>query len=210
LSLDANVFDEAIVEDYLGVLGLIGADKTGSSDSNDIEFYSAHSDYTTAGNYTVKVEYDGSGDIDKAWIKLSTEEDSQYREATISGNVITGDSTFDDNGDPVYPENGLQATAPTTGTPSSTIYATVRVKQGFTGAIEDALDRMLKATTGIIQIDQEHVEDVIEGIQQRIEDEEYRLTLKERRLVNRFARLEKTLALLQRQMGLLGLSSVAV
>ena len=210
LSLDSSVFDEAIVKDYLGVLAVIGADKTGSSDSNDIEFYSAHSDYTTAGNYTVKVEYDGSGDIDKAWIKLSTEEDSQYRAATISGNVITGDSTFDGNGDPVYPENGLQVTAPTTGTPSSTIYATVRVKQGFAGAIEDALDRMLKATTGTIQIDQEHAEDVIKGIQQRIEDEEYRLTLKERRLVNRFARLEKTLALLQRQMGLLGLSSVAV
>ena len=204
LSLDANVFDEAIAEDYLGVLGLIGADKTGSSDSNDIEFYGAHSNYTTAGDYTVKVEYDASGDIYKAWIKLSTEGDSLYREATISDNVITGDSTFNDNGDPAYPENNLQVTAPTTGTPSSTIYATVRVKQGFAGAIEDAMDRMLKATTGTIKIDQEHVDDVIKGMQSKIEDEEYRLTLKERRLVARFARLEKTLALIQRQMGLLG------
>ncbi len=210
LSLDANVFDEAIAEDYLGVLGLIGADKTGSSDSNDIEFYGAHSDYTKAGDYTVKVEYDASGDISHAWIKLSTEDDSQYREATIIGNVITGDSTFDDNGKPVYPENNLQVTAPTTGTPSSVIYATVRVKQGFAGAIEDALDSMLKAANGTIKIDQEHAKDVIEGIEDKIEDEEYRLTLKERRLVARFARLEKTLALLQRQMGLLGLSSVAV
>jgi flagellar capping protein FliD len=210
LSLDANVFDEAIAEDYLGVLGLIGADKTGSSDSNDIEFYGAHSDYTTAGDYTVKVEYDASGDISQAWIKLSTEGDWQYREATIIGNVITGDGTFDDNGKPAYPENNLQVTAPTTGTPSSVIYATVRVKQGFAGAIEDALDSMLKAANGTIKIDQEHAEDVIEGIEDKIEDEEYRLTLKERRLVARFARLEKTLALLQRQMGLLGLSSVAV
>ncbi|MHC4641323.1 MAG: flagellar filament capping protein FliD [Planctomycetota bacterium] len=206
LSFDANVFDEAIAEDYLGVLGLIGADKTGSSDSNDIEFYGAHSDYTTAGNYTFKVEYDASGDIYKAWIKLSTEDDSRYREATIIDNVITGDSTFDDNGNPMYPENNLQVTTPTTGTPSSTIYATVRVKQGFTGAVEDALDRMLKATDGTIKIDQEHVDDVIKGIQKKIEDEEYRLTLKERRLVARFARLEKTLALIQRQMSMLGLS----
>ncbi|MGB2810011.1 MAG: flagellar filament capping protein FliD [Sedimentisphaerales bacterium] len=204
LSLDANVFDEAIVEDYLDVLNLIGADKTGSSDSNDIEFYGAHSNYTTAGDYTVKVEYDASGDINKAWIKLSTEGDSRYREATISGNVITGNSTFNDNGDPAYPENNLQVTAPTTGTPSSTIYATVRVKQGFAGAIEDALDRMLKATTGTIKIDQEHVDDVIKGMLTKIEDEEYRLSLKERRLVARFARLEKTLALIQQQMGLLG------
>jgi flagellar hook-associated protein 2 len=210
LSLDANVFDEAIADDYLGVLGLIGADKTGSSDSNDIEFYGAHSDYTAAGDYMVKVEYDVSGDIYKAWIKLSTEDDSQYREATISSNVITGNSTFDDNGDPVYPESNLQVTAPVTGTPSSTIYATVRVKQGFAGAIEDALDSMLRATTGSIKIDQEHIDDVIKGIKTKIEDEEYRLTLKERRLVARFARLEKTLALIQRQMGLLGLSTTAV
>ncbi len=210
LSLDSSIFDEAIAKDYLGVLALIGADKTGSSDSNDIEFYGAHSNYTTGGNYTVKVEYDAAGDIDKAWIKFAAEDDSQYREATISGNVITGDSTFNDTGDPVYPENGLQVTAPTTGTPSSTIYATVRVKQGFTGAIEDTLDRMLKASSGTIKIDQEHADDVIKGIQQRIEDEEYRLTLKEKRLVARFARLEQTLALLQRQMSLLNLAPVAV
>jgi flagellar hook-associated protein 2 len=209
LSLDAAVFDEAIAKDYLGVLSLIGADKTGSSDSNDIEFYGAHSDYTTAGDYMVKVEYDASGDIDKAWIKLATEDDSQYREATISDNVISGDKTFDDNGNPMYPESSLQVTAPTTGTPGSTMYATVRVKQGFAGAIEDALDRMLKATSGTIKIDQEHAEDVIEGLQEKIEDEEYRLTLKEKRLVARFARLEKTLSLIQQQMGLLGLSTTA-
>lgn len=210
LSLDGNVLDEAIAEDYMGVLGIIGADKTGSSDSNDIKFYGAHSDYTTAGNYTVKVEYDEFGDISQAWIKLSTESDLQYREATISNNVITGDSTFDDNGNPVYPENNLQITAPTTGTVGSTVYATIRVKQGFTGAMEDAMDRMLKATNGTIQIDQEHVDNVIEGLQDKIEAEEYRLTLREKRLVARFARLEKTLSLIQRQMSILGLSSVAV
>ena len=210
LSLDENVLDKAIAEDYMGVLGIIGADKTGSSDSNDIEFYGAHSDYTTAGNYTVKVEYDEFGDISQAWIKLSTEGDSQFRRATISNNVITGDSTFNDNGDPAYPENNLQITAPTTGTAGSTAYATIRVKQGFTGAMEDAMDRMLKATTGSVKISQEHVDDVIKGLQKKIEDEEYRLTLREKRLVARFARLEKTLAMIQQQMSILGLSTAAM
>jgi len=210
LSFKGNVFDEAIAKDYMGVLALIGADKTGSSDSNDIEFYGAHSSYTTAGNYMVKVEYDAAGDIDRAWIKLATEDDSQYREATIGGNVITGDSTFSENGNPIYPESSLQVTVPTTGTPSSTIYATVRVKQGFAGAIKDALDRMLKASSGTIRIDQEHAEDVIKGLDEKIEKEEYRLTLREARLVARFARLEQTLALLQRQMSLLNLAPVAV
>jgi flagellar hook-associated protein 2 len=204
LSFDANVFDEAIAEDYMSVLALIGADKTGSSDSNTIEFYGAHSNYTTAGSYRVKVTYDASGNIDTASIKLSSENDSLYRAATISGNIITGDSTFDTNSDPVYPEHSLQLTAPATGTASSTIYATVRVKQGFAGAIEEALDNMLKVTTGSIQIDQKHVDKQIEALQDKIDREEILLTKREDRLVGRFARLEKNLALIQQQMASFG------
>ncbi|MHC4633193.1 MAG: flagellar filament capping protein FliD [Planctomycetota bacterium] len=205
LSFDANVFDEAIAEDYMDVLALIGANKSGSSDSNTIEFYGASEDYTTAGTYDVEVVVSG-GVITSAKIKLSTE--STYRDAIYSGNIVTGDSSFDDNGDPVYPENGLQLSVDLG--QDGTFTATVRVKQGFAGAIEDALDRMLKAATGTIQIDQEHVDDVIKGMQTKIENEGYRLILKERRLVARFARLEKTLALIQRQMSLLGLSSVSM
>ncbi|MBC8472441.1 MAG: flagellar filament capping protein FliD [Planctomycetes bacterium] len=204
LSFDSNVFDEAIAEDYMSVLALIGADKTGSSDSNTIKFYDAHSDYTTAGSYRVKVTYDASGNIDTASIKLSSENDSQYRAAMISGNIITGDSTFDTNSDPVYPEHSLQLTALTTGTPSSTIYATVMVKQGFAGAIEEALDNMLKVTTGSIQIDQKHVDNQIKALQDKIDREETLLTKREERLVGRFARLEKNLSLIQQQMSSFG------
>lgn len=90
---------------------------------------------------------------------------------------------------------------------NGTFTATVRVKQGFAGAIEDVLDTMLKANTGSIQIDQEHVDDQIEDIQEKIELEEYRLSLREQHLVARYARLEKTLALIQSQMGALGLGT---
>ena len=199
LSLDSNVLDEAIAKDYMGVLAVIGADKTGSSNSNTIEFYDAGSNYTTAGNYDVEVVITG-GVITSAKIKLSTE--STWRDATYSGNIVTGDSTFDDNGDPIYPENALQLSIDLS--QNGTFTATVRVKQGFAGAIEDALDNMLKATTGSIQIDQEHVDDRIEDIQEKIEIEEYRLIKREERLIARFARLEKTLALLQNQMAALG------
>jgi flagellar hook-associated protein 2 len=199
LNLDTNVFDEAIAEDYMGVLSIIGADKTGSSNSNTIEFYSASSDYTTAGNYNVEVTVSG-GAITSARIKLATE--STWRDATYSGNIVTGNSTFDDNSDPVYPENALQLSIDLS--QNGTFTATVRVKQGFAGAIEDALDNMLKATTGSIQIDQQHVDDQIEEITERIETEEYRLTVREERLIARFARLEKTLALIQNQMAALG------
>jgi len=198
LSLDTNAFDEAIAEDYMGVLAIIGADKTGSSDSNTIEFYGASSDYTTADTYNVQVVVSG-GAITSAKIKLSSE--STYRDATYSGNIITGNSSFN-NGVPVYPENGLQLSVNLS--QNGTFTATVRVKQGFTGAIEDALDRVLKVTTGSLQIDQEHVADTIKNLQEKIDLEEYRLTQREARLVERFARLERTLALLQSQMAALG------
>ena len=199
LSLDMNVLDEAIAEDYMSVLAIIGADKTGSSDSNTIEFYGAHSDYTTAGSYYVEVVVNG-GAITSAKIKLSTE--STYRDATYSGNIVTGNSTFDDNGNPMYPENALQLSVDLS--QDDTFTATVRVKQGFTGTIEDALDNMLKVTTGSIQIDQKHVDKQIEYLQDKIENEENRLTKREERLIARFSRLERNLALIQQQMGSLG------
>jgi flagellar hook-associated protein 2 len=202
LNLDTNVFNEAIADDYMGVLSLIGADKTGSSDSNTIEFYDASSKYTTAGNYDVQVEVAG-GVITSAKIKLSSE--STWRDATYSGNIITGENTFDDDGDPVYPENGLQLSVDLS--QDGTFNTTVRVKQGFAGAIEDALDKILKATTGSIDIDQEHVDDQIDGLKERIELEEYRLSIKENRYIKQFSRLESTLALLQNQMSALGFST---
>ena len=202
LSLDSNVFDEAIAEDYTGVLAIIGADKTGSSNSNTIEFYDASSKYTTAGNYDVEVEVT-DGEITSAKIKLSTE--STWRDATYSDNIVTGNGTFDDNGDPMYPENGLQLSIDLS--QDGTFTATVRVKQGFAGAIEDVIDNMLKSTTGPLQIDKEHIDDQIEIIQEKIENEQYRLDKKEQRLIARFARLEKTLALIQNQMAALGFST---
>jgi len=202
LSLDTNVFDEAIAQDYMDVLAIIGADKTGSSDSNTIEFYTASSDYTTASTYDIEVEV-SSGAISSAKIKLSTE--STYRDATYSNNIITGDSSFNENGYPIYPENGLQLSVDLS--QDGTFTAMVRVKQGFAGAIEDALDRTLKVTTGPIKIDQKYVDQTIENLKDKIDLENYRLTQREDRLVERFARLEKTLALLQSQMLSLGFSN---
>ena len=202
LSLDTNKFDEAIAADYMGVLAVIGADKTGSSTSDIIKFYGAHSDYTTAGEYNVQVTV-GGGAITSAQIKLASE--STYRSATYVGNIITGNSAFDSNGDPLYAENALQLSVDlSTG---GTYTATVRVKQGFTGKIEDQIDRMLKATTGSLVIDKERMDDQIEDLDEKIENEEYRLTQRETRLIRKFAYLEKVLALLDSQMAAAGILS---
>lgn len=204
LSLDSNAFDEAIAEDYRGVLALIGADKTGSSTSDTIELYGASENYTTAGQYDVQVTVNG-GVITSAKIKLSTE--STYRDMTVSGNMIIGNSSFDENGAPVYAENGLQLSVDLTTDDDYT--ATVYVRQGFAGKIEDKIDAMLKATVGSIIVDQDHVEDQLELLQDKIEDEQYRLGKREERLILQFARLEKMLALLQNQMAAAGILSTS-
>ena len=202
LSLDSNVFDEAIAEDYLGALAIIGAAKTGSSDSNTLEFYGASSNYTTAGSYDVKVTINASEYITSAEIRLSGE--SAYRTAIYSGNMVTGNSTFDDNGNPVYPENGLQVSVDVT-QGEGTYEAIVQVKQGFTGVIEEAIEKMIMTATGSIPIAREHTEDIIEEIEHSIELEERRLKRSEERLIQKFTRLEVTLTLLQNQMTAFGL-----
>ena len=207
LTLDTTDFDKAVAENYTDVLAIIGAAKTGSSDSNTIKFYGASSKYTTAGTYDVQVTVDQNGNI-AAGIKLSTE--SEYRSAILSGNIITGDSSFDENGNPIYPENGLQISVNLSDlSPNHTYTATIRAKQGFAGAMEDALDKMLKLTTGSIQLDEDYVTNSIEQLQDRIDAEEERLTKEQERLVVRFARLERTLALIQQQMNALGFNVTA-
>ncbi len=201
LSLDESAFDEAIAEDYMGVLALIGADKTGSSDSNTIGFYGASSDYTEGGTYDVEVTVSG-GAITGARIKL--EDESAYRDATFGGNIVTGDSTFTDDGDPMYAENGLLLSVDLS--QDGTFNATVRVKQGFTGAMEDAVARFVEPTNGWLTLDQNSVDARIDSLESRITAEEDRLSRVEERLIARYARLEKTLTLLQNQMAALGMS----
>jgi flagellar capping protein FliD len=103
----------------------------------------------------------------------------------------------------MYAENSLQLSVDLS--QDGTFTASVRVKQGFTGAIEEVLDNMLKVTTGSIQIDQKHVDNQIEALQNKIDREEELLIKREERLIARFSRLEKNLALIQRQMSSLNL-----
>jgi flagellar capping protein FliD len=204
LSLDSNAFDEAISKDYMGVLAVVGANKTGSSDSNNIRFYGASDAYTTAGTYNVQVTVSG-GAIQTGSVKIKLSTESVWRDATFSNNVITGDSSFDENGNPVHPENGLQLSVDLS--QNGPFTATVRVKQGFAGALVESIDKMLKTTTGSIDIDQKNIDDTIKQLQDRIDEENDRLTRKQQFLVDKFARLERTLTLLQSQMGSLGLST---
>lgn len=195
LSLDSKVFGEAISKNYLGVLALIGADKTGSSNSNTVEFYGASSKNTTAGTYNVEVTVSG-GAITSARIKLADE--TTWRDATFSENMVIGDSAFDEYNRAVNPENGLQLSVDLR--QDGTFAATVRVKEGFAGAMEDSLNNILDNSVGMLAMDQDQIQMQIDNLQDRIDSEGDRLVRYEERLTQKYARLESTLTLLQSQL----------
>ena len=197
LSLNSSDFDDAIAEDYAGVLELIGAMNKGSSNSDIIKFYAGGAN-TTAGTYNVQVEVlDGAIVANSALIWTSDETISDARVATIDGNTIIGDAGFT-NGYPDHPENSLTMTVDLT--TNGTFTATVYVKQGFAGATRDLLDDILKTSTGRLDVSQNSVRDAIDRLNERIDSEQRRLESIENRLILKFARLEQTLAMLNQQM----------
>ncbi|MHC4430305.1 MAG: flagellar filament capping protein FliD, partial [Planctomycetota bacterium] len=144
----------------------------------------------------VTISNPGSGNvIESARIRQT---DGTWHDASIDGNIITGDSTFDDDGGgPLYPENGLQLSVDLSSV--GTFTDTVRVKKGFAGELEEMLDDLLR-TDGRLEVSEEISQDNIDRIEERIADEETRLEKIQDRLIEKFARLEKTLAALDQQM----------
>ena len=209
LELDTDIFEDAVSQEdgFESVIDLLGAAAKGDSDSTIIQFYAASDKYTTVGTYDVKVTVTG-GVITSAEIKLTTESEEQYREADIlKTNLFMGNSDFDDNGEPLYPENGLQITVEL-GTDDD-FTAKVRVKQGCVGALEDLLVEMVESG-GRLDIAGDIIDDQIEAIGKRIVSEEARLEDARQRLVEKFARLERTLAMLQKQLSVVGMLSSMV
>jgi flagellar capping protein FliD len=213
VSLNASEFEDALTEDYLGVLSLIGATKTGTStgtNSADIKFYGA-SKYTDAGEYDIQVIYDGAGDISSVLVKEATEDWANARDIDISDDNITVDGATTtitiDHGttNPSnYPEHMLQFDIPTSRI-SETLEATIHLKQGFAGDLYDKVADMLKSNNGRMTIARKAVRSRIDNTEDRIESEEARLVKVEDRLILKYARLETTLQMLKSQMAGLGM-----
>ncbi|MHC5156703.1 MAG: flagellar filament capping protein FliD [Planctomycetota bacterium] len=200
LELDENAFDEAVVDDYLGVLSLMGAQKTGSTsgvDSAYVKYYGA-SRYTTAGAFDVQVTVDGGGVITSALIKQADEEWADARSATIDGNYIYGNDELDSSYKPVHPEFDLQLAVDTSQT-GRTMEVTVNIRQGFAGNLYEQVDDLLKSGSGRVPISIESIEDQVSLMERRIEDEERRLERVEERMIEKYARLEKMLSMIQQQ-----------
>jgi flagellar capping protein FliD len=207
MQFDSKKLSNAMDKDYRGVLEVLGATKSGDSNSTIVKFSSASDKYTTAGTYNVKVTVEG-GNITSAKIKLAGE--STYRDAVSWKNgVITFDSSFNEKGDPVYSENGLQLSVDLTqdgqyGTDENPII--IRVKQGAAGTLEDLLDDAAKAD-GRLDTSKSILEEKIKQMDTRIQKEQDRLAKEKDRLTQKYARLEATLAKLQQQMSAAGVVS---
>jgi flagellar hook-associated protein 2 len=192
LSLDTDVFADALAEDYEAVLSLIGAQGEGSSDDagNYIQFISA-TDSTTAGIYEVQVFFNDQGDILSAGIREKGET-GWNSDVNIDGSVISGKAG--------YPEQGLEITAiwdgVTLGDPQT---AEISVRHGFADGLHDILDDVLDAVTGVIATRKERFADQIEAIDRNIELQQSRLETKQELLTSRYARLEATLARIDAQ-----------
>jgi len=195
MQFDTSVFNTAISEDYAGVLSLLGANRTSTNDTGVIEFYNSSSKYTTPGNYDIEVDLNDSNEITDVRIKLSTE--TEWRHATWSGNLVTGITTFDDDGEPIYPENSLQFTVDLTQA-EGTYTSSISIKQGIMNKLDEYIEGIVK-TDGRIDISGDILDDKITAIKTTIEKEQDRLTAYKARLVDKFARLEKTLTLIQQQ-----------
>ena len=115
---------------------------------------------------------------------------------------------LDDNGNPLYPENSLVLTVDTT-VGDGTYTATVNVKQGIFGALDDAIEEILEPN-GNIDISIDNTQSRIRELEKKIISEEDRLERVEERLVLRFARLEKVLTDMQQQMNAVNMLTQAV
>jgi flagellar capping protein FliD len=198
LSLDQSVFDEAIVDDYLGVLSLIGAQKTGSTSGTGAAYvrYYGSSRHTEAGTYNAQVTVSG-GVITSAKIKTSDEDWADARDAVIDGNYIYGNQEVDSDFRPINPEYDLQLAVDTS--TDGTYEVTLNIREGFAGNLYNTVDDMVDFSSGRVTIVQDNVAERIRNIENRIDSELNRLDSVESRLVARFARLEKMLAMIQQQ-----------
>ncbi len=190
MSFDSTTFEAAAAADYQAVLALIGADGSGASDSDYIQFLDAHSE-TQAGLYDVQVAFDTStGEITSAQIRLDGETTWRDMGFEAGSNVIVG---AEDG-----PEKWLQLAAVWDGQDDGggtrTQTAQVRMRRGIAAALGEAIGNMLDSETGSFTIEANRFDSQISSLTDNIETKDRYLELRQEALKARFARLENILA----------------
>ncbi len=186
LEIDEGELDAALSEDFRAVVRLFSSDYAGYSNSSYLSFYDASEMLTTPGIYNVEVDFDGSGNVTAARIKLDTED--EWRAMDVSDGYVSGTSG--------NPEHGLYVRTVWDGS-STTQSATVRLTQGVAGRMGAVVNDILDPEEGLIHNLNESYSGIIDQIDDRIEREEDRLELLRERLLQKYARLEQMLTQMQ-------------
>ncbi|MCL2700154.1 MAG: flagellar filament capping protein FliD [Phycisphaerae bacterium] len=187
MQLDESVLDEAVKNNYQGVLALLGASGSGTSSSAAMQFYSS-SARTQSGAYEVQANFDSSGNLLSARIRGVGE--SAWRDALVEDNVIYGNAG--------QPEHGLVVTAVWDGH-STTQSATIRVREGLANSLYNRLGDILADQTGTISMAGKGFQASIDALDASILREQERLDRFHVSLQQKFARLETTLTQMRSQ-----------
>ncbi len=188
LSLDSTALDDALSEDYYATLDLIGTLAKGVTDSEQVQFDSAHAE-TESGAYDVSIQFDAAGEVTGAMIKLAEEGDDAWRAMSVSGTTLTGGTEG--------PEQWMQLMAIADAAQAGTAYtenATVKVKRGFAGNLERKIEQMQNLADGTLALKRQSYTNAMDDLGRRIELKTERLEAHEERIRAKYARLEATLA----------------
>ncbi|MBN1554273.1 MAG: flagellar filament capping protein FliD [Phycisphaerae bacterium] len=184
MTFDEDVFDEAIETDFDAVVNLVGGVLNGYVSDDYFQYDSALS-LTEPGEYEVKVEFDGLGNITDAWFRDEGDGEDDWRAAVVDGNTITGSVNND--------EAGLQLIVTWDGL-SATQTSDVRLMNGFAVELEEVFEDVLDTVDGPLKLRQDSYDDAIEDLETKIELMETRLENKEAIYTAKYARLEAALA----------------
>jgi flagellar hook-associated protein 2 len=188
LTLDTDTLNDALNEDYYGVLDAIGALNQGESDNTRIQFSGA-GNMTEPGNYEVEVDFN-AGAVTAGRIRALGE--TTWTSLEVNGDLLSAPDDSD--------MQGLQLTAVWEGG-TGTQTTNVRVQRGFAGTMHDTLEDMLDYSDGALTIKKNQYESAIDRIDEKIDEQVDRLEKKEERLRAKFARLEATMAELDSMRG---------
>jgi flagellar hook-associated protein 2 len=180
LTIDDNKLSEALAANFNEVGELFTF--SSSTNSSYIDFFYRTED-TAGGEYTVIANHDGAGNLTSATI--------DGHPATIDGNyIIAADG---------YAESGLRLRfTPPTG-PAGAETATVRLSMGVAPEIANRLDVLTDSTDGTVTQEKDHIDTVIDNLNEQIDDQTYRLTLIRQKYVYEYTQMELQLSKLQQQ-----------
>ncbi|MBL7033876.1 MAG: flagellar filament capping protein FliD [Candidatus Delongbacteria bacterium] len=180
LAIDDTELSEALA-DHFNEVGELFTFNSGTNSSYLDYFY--RTENTQGGEYSVVANYDGSGNLTSATI--------DGHATTIENNIIVAADGF--------PEEGLRLrfTPPGGGAGSET--ATIRLSMGVAPEIANRLAIITDSTDGTVTQQSDHIDTVIENLNEQIEDQEYRLALIREKYVRSFTNMELQLSRLQQQ-----------